>query len=154
MRRRFLPCTAGERHASPQRILAPQRGLAGYSPLPSAGKRRMSLAKEISEEILEPGGILDFREMSDAFPLDVLSVRCHLQKRALIALAMRPVRQSPDSERGLRDRRERRRIDIRPKPGLDQRCEAEITPVRKALAGLSKKSFGLLCATDRIRVRR
>jgi hypothetical protein len=28
MRQRFLPLTAGERHAPPERVLAPQRGLA------------------------------------------------------------------------------------------------------------------------------
>jgi hypothetical protein len=28
MRQRFLPCTAGARQAPPQRVLAPQRGLA------------------------------------------------------------------------------------------------------------------------------
>jgi hypothetical protein len=33
MRQRFLRCTAGERHAPPQRVLAPQRGLASIGPL-------------------------------------------------------------------------------------------------------------------------
>jgi hypothetical protein len=33
MRQRFLPCTASDRHASPQRILAPQRGLASIGPV-------------------------------------------------------------------------------------------------------------------------
>jgi hypothetical protein len=33
MRQRFLPRTAGERHALPQRVLAPQRGLASIAPV-------------------------------------------------------------------------------------------------------------------------
>jgi len=33
MRQRFLPCTAGERHAPAQRVLAPQRGLASIGPV-------------------------------------------------------------------------------------------------------------------------
>jgi hypothetical protein len=33
MRQRFLPCTAGERHAPPERVLAPQRGLASIGPV-------------------------------------------------------------------------------------------------------------------------
>jgi len=33
MRQRFLPRTAGERHAPPQRVLAPQRGLASIGPV-------------------------------------------------------------------------------------------------------------------------
>jgi hypothetical protein len=33
MRQRFLPRTAGERHAPPERILAPQRGLASIAPV-------------------------------------------------------------------------------------------------------------------------
>jgi hypothetical protein len=33
MRRRFLPFTAGERHAPPPRVLAPQRGLASIGPV-------------------------------------------------------------------------------------------------------------------------
>jgi hypothetical protein len=33
MRQRFLPLTAGERQASPQRVLAPQRGLASIGPV-------------------------------------------------------------------------------------------------------------------------
>jgi len=33
MRQRFLPRTAGERHAPPERILAPHRGLARIGPL-------------------------------------------------------------------------------------------------------------------------
>jgi len=32
MRQRFLPCTAGERHAPPKRVLVPQRGLASIGP--------------------------------------------------------------------------------------------------------------------------
>jgi len=32
MRQRFLPLTAGERHAPPKRVLAPQRGLASIEP--------------------------------------------------------------------------------------------------------------------------
>jgi hypothetical protein len=31
MRQRLLPCTAGERHAPPARVLAPQRGLASIA---------------------------------------------------------------------------------------------------------------------------
>ncbi|OCK62490.1 hypothetical protein LMTR3_05190 [Bradyrhizobium sp. LMTR 3] len=33
MRQRFLPLTAGERHAPLQRVLAPQRGLASIGPV-------------------------------------------------------------------------------------------------------------------------
>src|SRR5882672_7818373 len=33
MRQRFLPCAAGERHAPPERVLAPQRGLASIGPV-------------------------------------------------------------------------------------------------------------------------
>jgi hypothetical protein len=33
MRQRFLPRTAGERHKPPERILAPQRGLASIGPV-------------------------------------------------------------------------------------------------------------------------
>jgi hypothetical protein len=33
MRQRFLPCTAGERHAPAERVLAPQRGLASIGPV-------------------------------------------------------------------------------------------------------------------------
>jgi hypothetical protein len=33
MRQRFLPRTAGERHAPPERILAPHRGLARIEPV-------------------------------------------------------------------------------------------------------------------------
>jgi len=33
MRQRFLPCTAGERHVAPERVLAPQRGLASIGPV-------------------------------------------------------------------------------------------------------------------------
>jgi hypothetical protein len=33
MRQRFLPRTAGERHAPPERIFAPQRGLATIGPV-------------------------------------------------------------------------------------------------------------------------
>jgi hypothetical protein len=33
MRQRFLPRTAGERHAPPERIFAPQRGLASIGPV-------------------------------------------------------------------------------------------------------------------------
>jgi hypothetical protein len=33
MRQRFLPFTAGERQAPPQRVLAPQRGLASIGPV-------------------------------------------------------------------------------------------------------------------------
>jgi hypothetical protein len=33
MRQRFLPLTAGERHAPPERVLAPQRGLASIGPV-------------------------------------------------------------------------------------------------------------------------
>jgi hypothetical protein len=33
MRQRSLPRTAGERQASPQRVLAPQRGLASIGPV-------------------------------------------------------------------------------------------------------------------------
>jgi hypothetical protein len=36
MRQRLLPCTAGERHGPPQRILAPQRGLACIGPVSGA----------------------------------------------------------------------------------------------------------------------
>jgi hypothetical protein len=32
MRQRFLPCTAGEPHAPPERV-APQRGLASIGPV-------------------------------------------------------------------------------------------------------------------------
>jgi hypothetical protein len=32
MRQRFLPLTAGERHAPPERVRAPQRGLANIGP--------------------------------------------------------------------------------------------------------------------------
>jgi hypothetical protein len=32
MRQRFLPRTAGERHAPLERVLAPQRGLASIGP--------------------------------------------------------------------------------------------------------------------------
>jgi hypothetical protein len=33
MRQRVLPCTAGERQAPPERVLAPQRGLASIGPV-------------------------------------------------------------------------------------------------------------------------
>jgi hypothetical protein len=33
MRHRFLPLTAGERHAPPQRVLAPQRRFASIGPV-------------------------------------------------------------------------------------------------------------------------
>jgi hypothetical protein len=33
MRQRFLPLTAGERHEPPERVLAPQRGLASIGPV-------------------------------------------------------------------------------------------------------------------------
>jgi hypothetical protein len=33
MRQRFLPRTAGERHAPPERTFAPQRGLASIAPV-------------------------------------------------------------------------------------------------------------------------
>jgi hypothetical protein len=33
MRQRFLPRTAGERHKPPERIFAPQRGLASIGPV-------------------------------------------------------------------------------------------------------------------------
>jgi hypothetical protein len=33
MRQRLLPRTAGERHKPPERILAPQRGLASIGPV-------------------------------------------------------------------------------------------------------------------------
>ena len=33
MRQRFLPCTAGELHAPPERVLAPHRGLASIGPV-------------------------------------------------------------------------------------------------------------------------
>jgi hypothetical protein len=33
MRQRLLPRTAGARHAPPQRVLAPQRGLASIGPV-------------------------------------------------------------------------------------------------------------------------
>jgi hypothetical protein len=33
MRQRFLQCTAGERHAPPLRVVAPQRGLASIGPV-------------------------------------------------------------------------------------------------------------------------
>jgi hypothetical protein len=33
MRQRFLPLTAGERHEQPERVLAPQRGLASIGPV-------------------------------------------------------------------------------------------------------------------------
>jgi len=33
MRQRLLPCTAGERQAPPERVLAPHRGLASIGPV-------------------------------------------------------------------------------------------------------------------------
>ena len=33
MRQRLLPCTAGERHEQPERVLAPQRRLASIGPV-------------------------------------------------------------------------------------------------------------------------
>jgi hypothetical protein len=33
MRQRFLPLAAGERHAPPERVLAPQRRLASIGPV-------------------------------------------------------------------------------------------------------------------------
>jgi hypothetical protein len=36
MRQRFLPRTAGARHAPPQRVLAPHRGLASIGPVSQA----------------------------------------------------------------------------------------------------------------------
>ena len=112
----------------------------------------MGLPEKFLEQVLEPDRILDLREVSDVFPFDVLGVWCHLQKRALVALAMRAVPLSPDGKCRLRDRRERRLIGPRSEPGLDQRCKAEISAVREALAGLSKKSVVLVRATHRIGV--